>query len=280
MSMMSEEQKRLLSNVIDKLLLLILYGFILLMIATMLNIVAGCASTGQSVATAPAPKYQLMLGGTIDGAEFHGIGIGTSSRSHQMTIQSSVAVNYFTVQSCHRSVQFSDVIKVPWYDWSQDSKSFTWTYIEAPTIEDTGDCLLRYCAFSNTVGAAPVACAIVDFHSPKYSLPSENICNGVDAGPNSSSGMSFCHTQVGLVERMRFPGPVVIAPQVVDPTGKTAPYWIKDQCVGKFIDDAQTLFEYQMPENECVIIFMEKAPPHRRAKLTVVPYDLPKYGGT
>lgn len=235
-----------------------------------------CATTAPTPSVAP-PKYQLLLSGSVDSVPYQGIGVGSSAATHQITIQSAIAVDYFTVQSCHRSVQFNGVIQVPWYDWSNDNKSFTWEYDEAPTIEDTGDCLLRFCAFSKTVGSAPVACSIVDFKSQKYLLPAENICNGSDG---QASGTSLCSTQVGLLERLRFPGPVIVAPQVIDPTAKTAPYWITNQCQGKFLDPSQTLFEYQIPENECVLIFMEKEAPFRRAKHTVLPWDLPKYGGS
>lgn len=236
----------------------------------------GCATTTTQAPTTQ-PKYQLTLTGTIDGYKFDGIGIGSPAAHHDMTIKSDIAVNYFTMQSCHRSIQFTDIIpEDPWYVWSKDSKSFSWTYDEAPTIEDSGDCLLRFCAYSKTVGSAPVACAIVDFKNVKYSLPFENICNGADG---MASGSALCHTQIGLIERVKFKSPVVIAPQIVDPTGKSAPYWISGQCVGKFLDVAQTLFEYQMPSDECVIIFMEKAQPHRRAKLTAIPYSTAIYPG-
>lgn len=238
---------------------------------------AACASTG-TVSTAPVtPKYQLNLNGTIDGKEFQKVFVGSSASHHDIQIISAIPVNWFTVASCHRALQFSDVIpKDPWYKWGSDSKSFTWPYDESPTIEDSGDCLLRFCAFSKVVGAPPVACAIVDFKSSKYQLPGENICNGADG---STLGTALCHTQVGLLERFRFKGPVVVAPQKTDPAAKTAPYWITNQCLGKFLDDEQTLFEYQVPSNECVIIFMEKAPPFRKAKLTVIPYDQAQYPG-
>lgn len=241
----------------------------------LLIFIAGCA-TSSPPATSSQPKYELMLSGSIDGVPFNGIGVGSSAPHHDMVIQSAIAVNYFTMQSCHRSIQFVDVIKVPWYDWSDDSKSFTWTYDEAPTIETSGDCILRFCAYSKTVGSAPVACAVVDFKNDKYSLPAENICNGADG---QTTGTSICHTMTGLIERVKFKGPVVIAPQIVDPTGKSAPYWINGQCVGKFLDVEQTLFEYQMPSDECVIIFLEKALPHRRAKLTAIPYSTAIYPG-
>ena len=160
--------------------------------------------------------------------------------------------------------------------WFNNNTSYAWNYSEAPTIEDTGDCLLRFCAFSKTVGSPPVACAIVDFMAPKYTLPGTNICNGVVGGTH---GTALCHTQVGLLERFQFAGPVVVAPQVTNPNPPGGTYWIKDQCQGKFLDAAQTLWEYTVPENECLTIFMEKAAPHRRAKLTVIPYDIPQYPG-
>lgn len=234
----------------------------------------GCTTTAPTPVVA-SPKYELLLTGTIDGNPFQGVGVGSQLPSHTMQIQSAIAVDYFTVQTCHRSVQFNGVIPPdPWWQWGSDNKSFTWNYSEAPTIEDTGDCILRFCAFSKVVSSPPVACAIVDFKASKYILPSENICNGSDG---QASGTAICHTQVGLLERMRFTGSTLVDPQAIDPTGKTAPYWITGQCQGKFLDPNQTLFEYQVPENECSVIFMEKTAPYRRAKLTVIPYDLPQY---
>ncbi len=212
-----------------------------------------------------------MLQGTIDGSSFTGTAVGSTSKSHTITISSDITVNYFTMDSCHRSIQFSDIIQEPWYTWVTGPKSvgFTFLYNEASTIEDNGNCILRFCSFSKTVGAAPSSCAVVDFKSDRFTLPSENICNGADYGKDSSTGTSVCHVKVGLIERMQFDGPVVVAPQVIDPTGKIAPYWIKDQCVGSFIDSNQSLFQYIVPENECEIEFMEKISPYRKAKLTV-----------
>lgn len=236
-----------------------------------------CATISPPTTVAPPIKYQLLLSGTIDGVPFQGIGIGSIAKHHDIMIQSTIAVDYFTVQTCHRAQQFNGVIPAdPWWKWGTDNKSFTWSYDEADSIEDSGDCILRFCAFSKVVGSPPVSCAIVDFKSPRYLLPGKNICNGANG---AATGTAMCHTQVGLLERFQFAGPVVVAPQVTDPTGKAAPYWIKGQCQGKFLDDNQTLFEYQMPENECSILFMEKVKPFRRGKLTAIPYDLPKYSG-
>lgn len=250
----------------------------MLLFLLMLGLMTGCSNMPTTSTVAPPIRYELMLSGTIDGTSFQGIGLGSSAPAHQMTIVSPIAVNYFTMESCHRSIQFNDVIEMPWYNfvWHSGSKSFDFTYTEAPTIEDNGECILRFCAFSKTVGSPPVSCAIVDFHSDKYQLPAKNICNGVSG---DATGTAMCHTQTGLIERFQLPGPSVVAPQVITPSSNTAPYWITNQCVGSFIDANQSLFQYQMPSQECSIVFMEKSAPYRRAKLTVIPYDQSQYPG-
>ena len=213
-------------------------------------------------------QHQLILRGKIDGIPFVGTGIGSDAKRHELLVTSPVTVNYFTMQSCHRSEQFPDFIEKGWFD---KKKTKLIIYEEAPQIEDTGDCILRLCAFSRELGAPPAACAVIDFKSPKYTLPGENICNGA---VEKTTGTSICHTQVGLIERFRFPVPVVTAPSTT-PDGVL----IKGQCQGKFIDTQNTLWEYRIPKEECTIIFMERAKPHRRAKLTVIPYDVPAYYG-
>jgi hypothetical protein len=271
--MLRRKQKTKLNRLIDDSISVFFFFVVCLSLALVAQFFMGCTSTAP-VPTPPAPKYELTLTGSIDGVPFQGVGVGSTASHHDMVISSAISVNYFTVESCHRSLQFSDVISIGWLGTGH--QSYAWSYDEAPTIEDTGDCILRFCAFSKAVGSAPSACAIVDFHSPRFILPGQNICNGVNG---STSGTAICHTQVGLIERFQFPVPVVQAPQIVDPTGKTSPYWITNQCQGTFLDAAQTLWEYKMPAAECVAIFMEKALPNRMAKLTVIPYDQAQYQG-
>jgi hypothetical protein len=250
----------------------ILFSLLVLTICLMTMALSACSSN--QVAQSPTvPKYQLQLTGSIDGNPFAGIGIGPDGSSHQMVVTSPISVNYFTVQSCHRSTQFLDIITTGWFN---NNTSFQWTYDEAPTIEDSGDCLLRMCAFSKVVGSPPVACAVVDFESQKYTLPGTNICNGVN-GP--TWGTAFCHTMVGLIERFEFSAPVVVAPQETNPNPPGGTYWIPGQCQGQFVDDAHTVFQYSVPQDECTIVFMEVAKPHRRAKLTVIPYNQTNYPG-
>jgi hypothetical protein len=244
-----------------------------------LYFVSGCSTTGVQGTAEPKPRYELTLTGTLDGAPFQGIAVGSSNTSHSIQITSSVDINLFTAKTCHRSMKFEDVIQT---NWITPKRSYSWSYAEAPTIEDTGNCLIKICAFSKEVGAEPSSCAMMDFKSDRYVLPGENICNG-ELG--ATTGTAICHTQVGLIERYRFKTPVMVAPNVVDstvtlaPNTKATPSLIKNQCDGKFLDDNQTLFEYRVPASDCEVIFMERALPHREAKLTVIPYDMPQYSG-
>jgi hypothetical protein len=253
----------------------ILFASAVLALAAVMVGLPGCASTG-TPAPAATPKYELTLSGTLDGINFQGVALGAAGQKHVITIASKNEVHYFIAKTCHRSEKHEDVIS---QGWIKETKSWSYQFSEAPTIEDTGDCPLRICVYSTTVGAPPVQCAVIDFTNPKYQLLGENICNGADG---DSHGKNICHTQVGLVERVRFKETVVVADPLPPPTGATDPtlkYLIKDQCDGKFIDDANTIFQYVMPENECYVVFAQKALPHLRSKLTVIPYDLPLYSG-
>lgn len=246
---------------------------LLLVISCLL--VTACASTGSVTSATPPPTYELTLPGVIDGAPFTGVAMASESKNHSITIASKYDVNYFIAKSCHRSEKHEDVID---QGWISGTKSWTWIYSESPTIEDTGDCPMRVCVYSKTVGAPPVQCAVIDNRNSRYTLQIENICNGLDV-PNQ--GKSICHTQVGLMERIRFTEPVFVAPPQLPPAGATdqTPYAILNQCQGKFIDTRQMLFQYIMPSTECYLIFDTVAAPHKRAKITVIPYDLPQYTG-
>jgi hypothetical protein len=235
---------------------------------------AGC-STAPATATNTVQTFELTLKGELDGQAFQGIALGSTGSSHDIKISSRNDINYFIAKTCHRSDKKEDVIT---QGWIKETQSWSYDFEEAPTLEDTGDCPLRICEYSKTVGAPPVQCAVIDFLNSKYSLPAENICNGADG---ITHGKNICHTQTGLVERIRFKEPVIIADPLPTPQGgdSTQIYLIQDQCAGKFIDPNQTVWQYVMPQKECYVVFDTLAKPHRRAKLTVIPYNIPLYSG-
>lgn len=250
-----------------------LTAFFILFCLVIAVILGGCSS--QPTIEPTKVKYEMTLNGFIDGDDFQGVALGDSKKTHTILLNSVVDVNFFTLQSCHRFEKFEDIDKQNMFGrWLKINRQYQWQYNLAPGLEDTGDCPVRMCAYSKTVGAPPVACAAADFRSDKYTLPATNMCNG-DFGP--TSGSNLCQTQVGLKERLAFKEAVVMAPKLpADQLGQMN--WIKNQCQGSF-DSTGMTFTYTVPSTECYAVFMQKASPYKRAKLTVFPYDLPQYSG-
>jgi hypothetical protein len=208
----------------------------------------GCASV-------PLPQggstevLMLDLYGTVDSSEFTGIGVFSSAPVHDFKIQSKVDVNEMDIQTCHRFERYEDVIKTGWF---HRNRGFEYIYNEAPGIEDNGYCVVRINAFTKQVGGAQ-AFALLLGHSPRFTLPAKNICNGA---VGDAHGASVCQSANGLVERIRFDSQVITARSRPDGT------LIPMMCEGKMLDGYT--FEYKMPLGECVIEFAEVQKPNRR----------------
>lgn len=217
--------------------------------------VSGCATMGADGGSSGQTIYELDLYGTLDGAAFDGLSVGSNARSHVIQIISKTDVNEMVIQSNGRYKHFPDVIQTGWF---KQNRGFEYHYDEIPGIEDTGYSVLRLSAFSKqTKGdGSPVGAAfgLILFHNDKYQLPAENICNGADT---PTVGASICQNRAGLIARLKFDSQVVSARAKADGSGP-----IPGQCVGTFID-ANT-FEYLLPLTECVIEFMQTSPPHAR----------------
>lgn len=242
-----------------------------LLIISFFVLMTNCSSTGIVTSPAtPAPIYQLTLKGMLDGVDFTGFITGSKAPTHTITIASSDTIPYVIEKTCTRSIMHEKVISQGWFS---SSKQWSYTYTESPTLEDTGSCPLRLCAYSSTVGAPPVQCAFIDFKNDLFQMPARNLCNG---GNFENLGKMICHTQVGLQERVQFTEPMQIAPPLPQPVSQPAgTYWIANQCQGSFIDSSNMLFQYFVPTKECYLVFDTLKAPHRLSKLTVIPYDTP-----
>lgn len=214
--------------------------------------VQGCTGAPAD-SKANATVYELDIYGTLDGVPFDGIAMGSNAKTHTIKIESKTDVNEMVIQSNARYLHFPDAIQTGWF---KASRGFLYSYSEVPGIEDTGYSVLRLSAFSKEIKSdgSPVGAAygLVLFHSEKFSLAGENICNTADG---QTRGASICQNREGLTARLRFKTQVVVARPKSDGTGPVA-----NQCQGTFVD-AYT-WQYQLPLGECVIEFMQTAKPH------------------
>lgn len=216
----------------------------------------GCTATQVSNVLSPStPKVMALdLSGTIDGQPWNGIAVGSAAPSHTIVMTSKVNVNEFRVISCHRFEKHEDVVEPEkWFH----GDTFQYIYNEAPGVEDTGFCILRLQAFTKSVDAsgnpAGSAFGLMLFHSPSFTLPAINICNGQT---QSTAGSAICQSMNGLIERLKFSEQVITANDAA--TGVNG---IPMACKGKFID--ATTWEFALPVGECMAVFASVAPPHK-----------------
>lgn len=216
---------------------------------SVLILLTGCAGLSTNSANTTT-VYEADLYGSVDGYAFDGVFVAPEAKTHTFVIQSKTDVNVMTIQSCHRYLHFEDVIKTGWF---RPNRGFQTSLEVAPGIEDTGYCVIRLSAYTKQVGAGE-AYGIGLFKNEMFNLPATNICNGAEG---QTSGSSVCQSMYGLVERIKFPGQVVMARPLADGSGT-----IPNQCQGRMID--ASTFEYTMPNGECIIAFGEVAKPHRK----------------
>lgn len=203
----------------------------------------------------PNTEFKYDLHGDINGVPFEGVGAIPLSPDNEYTlnVESDVDVDLITITTCHRDWSDQDQpIKVG--GWFKPGRGFTFKFSLTKGIEDYGTCLLRIGAYNKQ--GNPQAWALIDFITPDSTLPAYQKCNGAEG---KTRGVSICQSKAGLDQEISFASPVLTA-DVTDP--KCKPLVPKD---GK-------TWIYVLPVGECVVYFMEKAPPHRFHRHTFVGY--------
>ncbi len=203
---------------------------------------------------------KLDMYGTINGYPFSGVGVVPAAAKYDMRISSNADINLLTVQTCHRNFSAEDVITTGWFN---SRRGFNYVWVPTPGIEDTYSCLIRIGSYNKSVGGQN-AWAVVDIASPDLTLPAMNLCDGVQG---QSHGASICQTKSGLIERLVFESPVVIAAGALTP-----------ECRGTLLPGGK-IWEYVMALGECVVRFMEIQKPHRMHRHTTEGYNNVIYRG-
>lgn len=229
-----------------------------------------CTGSGIALPQAqPARVQDLDLSGVVNGRAWDGLSIAPAGTALDISIQSKTDINEFRIITCHRFIKAEDVLTTGWF---RPNRGYEFTLNLAPGIEDTGQCPIRFQAYSkeldkdgNPVGSA---FGILLPKNDKYQLMADNICNGAQG---ISTGTSVCKTMAALVERIKFNEQVIAARSENIPDGMPKP------CQGKFID-ANT-WEYVAPLGECAVEFAATAPPHKRHLLFVFGFDSVVYRG-
>lgn len=204
--------------------------------------------TNKNEKAEPSIYYKRDIQMNINGFDFDGTGVVKKSDKYKFKIKAKGNLDLFIMATCHREITSESAwTKKLFVDKKEASFEFIPNEIEF-------DCPL------NLLGAEIIkgrhSWGFVDFESNEYILPAINICNGEKI---NSNGVSVCQSKQGLIEEIRFEVEVFVSP-------------VEQECQ-TFLSNSGNIFKYNIPENECVYLFVEKQKPHRKHKLSTIGYQ-------
>jgi hypothetical protein len=235
----------------------LIIALLTLVVFCLVALISGCAHQTMTLPSysGPSPNIQFKydLHGTINGYPFEGVGVVPVADQYEVKVESNVDVDLMTITTCHRDWSDQDQ-PIETGGWFKPNRGFTFTFSPVHGIEDYGTCLLRIGAYNKN--GDPQAWATIDFITPDANLPSTNKCDG---SVGKTHGSSMCQSKAGLDEEIDFDVPVMMS-------DKTRP-----ECQMRGSPDGK-VWEYTLPNSECVDYFVEIAPPHRWHRHTFFGY--------
>lgn len=195
--------------------------------------ITGCTSNTLDTKTV----YRKDMNISVNGYSFVGLGIVPRSTSYKVRIESLEDVNLLTLNSCHRDLQFPDVITSGWF---KSRRGYEFTF-PPNKIEGEPGCPLRVGGYNREKGQH--SWGLIVFEHPDHRLNAFLTCNG--APDTEYDGDSGCQTLVGLIQQISFAKPVRLAGQS-----------IPDRCKIEESKDGK-VWRFKMRRDECVYVFQE-----------------------
>jgi hypothetical protein len=180
----------------------------------------------------------------ISGSGFQGHGFLVLPKRSRYTLELKALGNLdlFTFTTCHREITQTDAgYKGKFLGIGKDKRTTKLEYEPAAGIEDTGSCPIEIGGYEKEKGRHSWGSILVE--NEQSTLPSVVKCNGRE---NQYRGVSACQSREGLIQQIVFASPVA--------------YDLDERCEYKNVKliDGR-IFQYQMPEGECLIYFQEKS---------------------
>jgi hypothetical protein len=215
--------------------------FLILLILTILA--ASCSSVKPPFDPDAFKKnlYRRDMTITADGYQGHGFIVLPKKDKYTLEIKAQGKLDLLTFTSCHREITQTDAgYKGRFLGFGKDLKLAKMEYEPMKGIEDTGSCPIEIGGYEKEKGRHSWASVLMEHLGS--TLPSVTKCNGRES---QYRGVSACQSRAGLIQRIEFQVPVV--------------YDLDKNCSYKNVRliDGKIL-EYQMPEGECLVYFMEK----------------------
>lgn len=212
-------------------------------------ILCGC-SINLPIPMSSNVAYKFDMRGTANGVPFNGVAVIANAPSYDIKLESPVDISLLTITSCHRDFYADDTDK----HWSKKKRGYDYVYNPAPSIEDTGSCLLRIGQYDSVHGRAVLG--VLDFQTKLETLSAENDCDG---RVYQSTGVSICQAKVGTYQVLRFKEPVQVSP-TLDSKCRPTP------------DDSKMNWGYAMNPGECVVAYSSLSVPLKFHRHTTIGY--------
>lgn len=212
----------------------------------------GCSSISQPFEPESFKKglYRKDMKLEANGYKGHGFVVAPKAKKYTLKVHAMGKLDLFTMTSCHREITQEDAgYKGKFLGFGRNNKLAKVEYEPAIGIEDTGSCPLEFGGYEKSRGRHSWGFLIPEHEGSK--LPSVVRCNGRDT---QYRGVSACQSRAGLIQRIEFPGEFVY--QI------PKEYASENRC--QYTDIRiinKKIFEYRMPEGECMLYFQEVADP-------------------
>ena len=179
---------------------------------------------------------------TITGSGYQGQGVVVLPKQNKYQLELKAVGNFdlLTFTTCHREITEKDAgYKGKFLGYGKDKKLAKMEYEPAKGIEDSGSCPIDIGGYEKKDGRHSWGAILIENEASK--LPSVVKCNGRET---QYRGVSACQSRIGLLQRIEF---------LIE-----VEYDLDTKCKYENIKFDGKVFEYAMPQGECLIYFMEK----------------------
>jgi hypothetical protein len=177
---------------------------------------------------------------SVDGKTGLGALTVPKKEKYDIWLSSLGNMDLFRITTCHRETILKGVgFKGNFLGIGKNDKLTNIKYSPVKDIEDNGTCPVEFGFYEKKKGRHSWGVLIIE--SNNLLLPSTTKCNGETL---ENSGVSVCQSRAGLIQRIVFSEAVVF--QIP-----------KNGCKYDFKITDNKVFEYRMPEGECMVYFQE-----------------------
>jgi hypothetical protein len=217
-------------------------------IAFLALVATGCSTVSESLRDTTFYKRDISF--RVNGVTYKGAAVVPEAPRYVIEGEVRGGFDFLIVRSCHRE-----------YTAENEGDHFKYVYVPRPGLEDNRACPIDVRGAERVKGRHSFG--LVDFQNKRDVLEADLECNGEKT---VFPGTSACQSPMGLIQKIRFPVPVIAQGESLEVTAGS------DACPMTEPKDRLT-YEFKTPYKRCQYVFMEVSAPHRTHRMTTLGYE-------